>query len=113
MVITAVSLFLVATLDVVATVMLLRSDFESRFQKRAQLLLVWALPIIGSITVIAVLKGASGTRGLDSTVLGTDHAVLPGSHGNADFSRKNSHRGDGWGEGDHGGRGGDVGHGGD
>ncbi len=92
--------------------MLLRSDFESLFQKVAQLLLVWALPVIGSISVIAVLKGASGSRGLDSTLLGTDYAVLPGSHGNADFSRENSHRGDGWGEGDHGRHGGDVGHGG-
>jgi hypothetical protein len=63
--------------------------------------------------VIAVLKGTSGSRGLDSTVLATDHAVLPGSHGNADFSRDNGHRGGGWGEGDHSGQGGDVGPGSD
>jgi cytochrome bd-type quinol oxidase subunit 2 len=39
--------------DVIATVMILRADFASRFQKFAQLCFVWLVPVIGAIIAIA------------------------------------------------------------
>jgi hypothetical protein len=36
--------------------MLIRSDFESRFQKSAQMILIWVIPFVGAILVIAVLS---------------------------------------------------------
>jgi hypothetical protein len=58
MVVASIALSVVLLLDVVATVMVVRSDFESPLQKLAQLVLVWLIPCIGSIFVIAVQKGA-------------------------------------------------------
>lgn len=48
----------VVLLNIVATVMLARSDFETPVQKMLQLVLVWIVPCVGSIIVIAVLRGA-------------------------------------------------------
>ena len=41
-------------LNLIATIQLLRSDFETRLQKAAQFSLIWLLPIVGAIIVIAV-----------------------------------------------------------
>jgi hypothetical protein len=54
----AAAVGLVVILNLVATVMLARSDFESRFQKVAQMILIWAIPFVGSILVLAVSIGA-------------------------------------------------------
>jgi hypothetical protein len=47
---------LAAILNVVATTMLTRSNFESRFQKSAQMIFIWLVPFVGAILVIAVLS---------------------------------------------------------
>ena len=57
-VVASVGLALVVLLNLVATVMLARSDFETRLQKALQLVFVWVVPFIGSIIVIAVLRSA-------------------------------------------------------
>lgn len=45
-------------LDVVATWKLVRDDLSSRRQKLAQLLLVWGVPLIGALVVLAVHRRA-------------------------------------------------------
>jgi hypothetical protein len=55
---TSVVISVVGLLNVIATVMLARSDFETPLQKVLQLVLVWIVPFVGSIIVIAVLRGA-------------------------------------------------------
>jgi hypothetical protein len=54
----SITLSFVIFLNLVATIMVARSDFESPLQKVAQLVLVWMVPCIGAIIVIAVQKGA-------------------------------------------------------
>ena len=54
----SVVLALVVLLNLVATVMLARSDFETPLQKALQLVFAWVVPGIGSIIVIAVLRSA-------------------------------------------------------
>jgi hypothetical protein len=96
-------------LNVSATVLLVRSDFESRYQKTMQGSLVWLVPLVGAIVVIAILtnsttvgKSASGT---DAT------GVLPGSDG--DLNRYCSDDASRWGHGGHEGHSdGGMGHGG-
>jgi hypothetical protein len=53
---------IVFLLNVVATLMLARSDFETLKQKLLQLTIVWLLPCIGSIVIIAVSSRASAER---------------------------------------------------
>ena len=69
---------IVATLNGVATLMLVRSDFETPRQKLIQLMLIWLLPCIGSIMVIAVLRGAPADRPADFAPNSAE-AWLPGS----------------------------------
>lgn len=54
-VLASILLALAAILNVVATTMLTRSEFESRFQKLAQFILIW-VPLVGAVLVIAVLS---------------------------------------------------------
>jgi hypothetical protein len=46
----------VATLDLVATVLVIRSSVLTSVQKTLQLMFTWVVPFIGSIIVIAVVK---------------------------------------------------------
>jgi hypothetical protein len=48
----------VVLLNLVATVMLVRSDFLTPSQKLLQLLFVWVVPFVGSILAIAIIWGA-------------------------------------------------------
>jgi uncharacterized membrane protein YgcG len=57
-VVASVIISMVVLLNLVATVMLARSDFETSLQKALQLALIWIVPCVGSIIVIAVLRGA-------------------------------------------------------
>ena len=92
----------VVLLDVVATVLLIRSSVPTPVQKTLQVVFIWIVPLIGSIAVIAILKetistprrhrgsGSSGNEGLPG--IGPESESFRGHHG------------------DHGG-GADVGHG--
>jgi hypothetical protein len=48
----------VVLLNLVATVMLVRSDFLTPSQKMLQLVFVWVVPFVGSILAIAIIWGA-------------------------------------------------------
>ena len=99
MVVASIALSVGLLLDLVATVMIARSDFESPLQKVAQLLLVWLVPCLGLIIVIAVQKSAHShsNRGFvyDSSSTTT---WLPGSGPESEGS--SSHHGDHSGGGD-------------
>jgi hypothetical protein len=56
-VVASVAIGLVVLLDLTATWMLARSDFETPLQKGSQLVLTWMVPVIGSIMVIEALRG--------------------------------------------------------
>jgi hypothetical protein len=104
------ALFLVVILNVVATVMLARSDFESRFQKVAQMILIWAIPFVGSILVLAVSIGASADRRPRSDITSSDGGYLPGIGPNGEG--RSGHYGSHGEHGGYDGHGGDGGHGG-
>jgi tellurite resistance protein TehA-like permease len=55
-------LSLLAVLNIVATVYVFRSDFTSRVQKAAQLILTWLIPFVGPILVIAMLSNSRPAR---------------------------------------------------
>lgn len=96
---------LVVLLNVVATVMLARSDFETPLQKTLQLVLVWIVPCVGSIIVIAVLRGARSSYKPRFASDSAADAGLPGTDSTAgNFGGHYGGHGDG---------GGDSGHGGD
>jgi hypothetical protein len=97
-----VTLGLTMLLDVAATVLVVRSDIPTPIQKAIQLVFTWAVPVVGSIIVIAVLKETTAPR---STRLesGADKEWLPGMGPESEAS--GSHHGHHVG--------GDVGHGGD
>jgi hypothetical protein len=61
-VVASIGLALVVLLNVVATVLIARSDFETPFQKVLQLIFAWLIPLVGSTIVIAVLKGTRSDR---------------------------------------------------
>jgi hypothetical protein len=108
-VVASIGLSIVVLLNFVATVMLVRSDFDTQIQKALQLVFVWAVPIVGSIFVIAVLKFVGSDR---------KHRFGSGSPDDPGFSGIGigigtgsegcSHQ-----HGGHGGGSGDAGHGGD
>jgi hypothetical protein len=52
----SISLILLASLNVVATVRLVRSDVYSAKQRVAQYIVIWAMPLVGAIVVISVLS---------------------------------------------------------
>jgi hypothetical protein len=103
-VIVMVALGLGVLLNLVATVMLARSDFETPLQKVLQIVLIWVVPFIGSIMAIAVSKaahfdrkphpnsGASGSGGIPGgdVALGRDR----GHHNYGEHSGFDGHGGD-------------------
>ena len=99
----SVALALVVLLNLVATVMLARSDFETPLQKTLQLVLVWIVPGVGSIIVIAVLRGPHSDY---KPRFASDSSAVPGLPGSDTMSETF-----GGYDGGHGG--GDAGHGGD
>jgi hypothetical protein len=60
-VIASITLGLAVLLDVTATVLIVRSTVATTLQKILQLVLIWAIPFVGSIIVIAVVKETIGT----------------------------------------------------
>jgi hypothetical protein len=97
-------------MNVVATTMLFRSDFESRFQKSAQTVLIWLVPVVGAILVIAVLRNSTTAwkPPLSSDAAGA--SSFPGSDG--DLNRHGGNQSDPWGGSGGHGHGGDGGFGG-
>jgi hypothetical protein len=91
----SVALGFTILLNLVATVMVVRSDFETPLQKALQLIFAWVVPFIGSIIVIAVRRSLrSDTKSRFASGSSGD-TWLPGSGPESD------------------GYGGDAGHGGD
>jgi uncharacterized membrane protein YgcG len=107
----SVALALVVLLNLVATVILARSDFETPLQKALQLVFVWIVPCVGSIIVIAVLRGA---RSDHRPRLASDSAAngeLPGTGPMSEsFGGHHGGHGEGGGDAGHGGDGGGGGH---
>ena len=98
---------LTAILNVVATTMLTRSNFESRFQKSAQMILIWLVPFVGAILVIAVLS-QSNARLKPISNSDANANSIPGI--GPESSRDSGHQSH-WGDSGYGGHGGDGGHG--
>jgi hypothetical protein len=81
-------------LNIVATIFLSRSDYLSLTQKAAQAALIWVLPLVGSIVVIAVLRhSGTDTDSSSEVTRPTDGAWLLSQtpdadtfHGNSDAS---------------------------
>ena len=78
-VIMIVALGLGVLLNLVATVMLARSDFETPLQKVLQIVLIWVVPFIGSIMVIAVSKAAYFDRKPHPNSDASGSGWIPGS----------------------------------
>jgi hypothetical protein len=95
----------VVLLNLVATVFIARSEFGTPLQKVVQLILAWAVPLIGSIIAIAVLKVTrpERERRFDSGSLG--NSWFPGIGPESETAHGH--------HGDQGESGGDAGHGGD
>jgi hypothetical protein len=83
--------------------MLIRSDFESRFQKSAQMILIWVIPFVGAILVIAVLSQSkvrlmhplNGSEGGDTWMPGMDpeSSRESGHHSHSGDSAHGAHGG--------------------
>jgi uncharacterized membrane protein YgcG len=101
----SVALAFVVLLNLVATVMLARSYFETPLQKTLQLIFAWAVPCIGSIIVISVLRSARSDHKPRFRSDSSGEAWLPGIGPESE--------GFGGHHGGHGEGGGDAGHGGD
>lgn len=79
-----VSLALVAALDCVATARIARSDLYTPTQKTAQILIIWLIPIVGSIVVLSVLKATAPPRGYASDVEFPDARITSSGNSNAE-----------------------------
>jgi hypothetical protein len=55
-VVASIGLGVVVLLNLVATAFIARSEFETPRQKMLQLIFAWAVPLVGSVIIIAVLK---------------------------------------------------------
>jgi hypothetical protein len=97
------ALTLAVLLNLVATVMLVRSDFETPLQKVLQLVFAWVVPYVGSIIVIAVLRGARSDNKPRFASDASGDTWLPGIGPNSD-------RDEGGGDPGNGGHGGGGGH---
>jgi hypothetical protein len=102
-VIASITLGLAVLLDVTATVLIVRSTVATPLQKILQFVLTWAIPFVGSIIVIAVVKETIGTP-RSRLKPGSGDEWLPGM--GPEFEASGDHHG-------HHGGGIDVGHGGD
>ena len=60
-VIALVTLGLAVLLDIIATVLLVRSTVATPLQKVLQLVFTWAVPFVGSIIVVAILRETIST----------------------------------------------------
>ncbi len=98
-------LTMVVVLNLVATICLIRSDVYSTSQKTSQLLVVWALPFVGAILVLAVLAHDRKSASTDP-VSDNEGPWLPGIGPTSDSSHPTSTFGD---VGAHDGLGGDSG----
>ena len=107
----SVALALVVLLNLVATVMLARSDFETPLQKAVQLALIWIVPCVGSIIVIAVLRGARSDHKPRFASDSAGSAELPGTGPMSEsFGGHHGGHGEGGGDAGHGADGGGSGH---
>jgi hypothetical protein len=79
-----ISLAFVAVLDCVATVRIARSGLYTSSQKTAQILIIWLIPIVGSIVVLSVLKATAPPRGYASDVEFPDARITPSGNSNAE-----------------------------
>lgn len=83
-------LFLLAAVllaaNLVATVVVLRSELYSGPQRALQLALVWLLPVLGAIVcvVFATTQSGTGSPGPAAEVVGPDFYGLSGGEGNGD-----------------------------
>jgi hypothetical protein len=102
-VIASISLGLAVLLDIAATVVIVGSTVSTPLQKAFQLAFTWAVPFVGSIIVIAVLK---------ETIASPRARLSPGSADEWLSGIGPESEASGGHHGGHGG-GGDVGHGGD
>ena len=59
--------------------MLFRSDFESTFQKMAQGLMMWAIPVVGAILIISILTNARNVDKARSGDSGLTTNMVPGA----------------------------------
>ncbi len=109
-VVASVGLALVVLLNVIATVLITRSDFETPLQKMLQLIFAWLIPLIGSTIVIAVLKAARSDRKSRFDSGASGDVWMPGMGPESEGGRGH-HGGHGEGSG-HSGHGGDAGFGG-
>jgi hypothetical protein len=68
----------VVLLNLLATVFIARSDFGTALQKTLQLLFTWAVPLVGAIIIISVLKAThpKSERRYDSGSMGKEQ--MPG-----------------------------------
>jgi hypothetical protein len=98
-VVASVAIASVVLLNLVATVMLVRSDFLTPLQRVLQLAFVWAVPFIGSIVVIAVLRGARSYHKPRFASDASGNAWLPGSGPQSEaFSGHHGGHGEGGGD---------------
>jgi hypothetical protein len=84
-------------LNLIATIQLLRPDFETRLQKAAQFSLIWLLPIVGAIIVMAVRAQSLHATRPDRSSDATGVSLYPGSDG--DLEHRGNHEGSHWGGG--------------
>jgi hypothetical protein len=106
MMLISIAIGLAAILNAVATTMLIRSDFETHFQKSAQMVFIWAVPFIGAILVIAILSQFNVHL---KSRLNSNDSSAPWMPGMRPASiRESNHHGN-WGENGHGGDGGNGG----
>lgn len=97
-------------LNVVATWMLFRSQVVSAFQRGAQFVLIWIVPLIGAIVVISILTDPKDRRRrLARWTPDSDG----GGENAGDFNTQHGHHGGHSGDGGHGGDGGGGDGGGD
>jgi len=92
-------------LDIVATALLVRSDIAAPLQKALQLVVIWVIPFIGPIIVIALVKENTFAPRARSESEASGATWLPGI-GPESGEASGFHHG-------HGGGGGVGGHGGD
>ena len=104
-VIASVALGLLVLLDVVATVLLVRSTVATPLQKALQLVFIWAIPFVGSIIVIAILRETNSTSRA-RLASGSGDEWFPGIGAESEPHR--GHHGEHSGDGDFG-HGGDAG----
>jgi hypothetical protein len=93
------------TLNIVATVCMMRSDVYTASQKMLQLALVWLVPLIGSVLTLSVWAHDRKSASRDPDRHGEES--WPASIGGPESDRPN--RGDGFGGSSHDGHGGDGG----